>query len=134
MNMSKIKTFDQYLEERFNGEDVMPDDFFEVVGDSRPTQLLVSLTKTVTTDSPEVKGWDVMSELQKEMLSAIDGIDGFRFAGDGFNRNEDENGAFTIVANIKLLYFLPEDGDPVDLDAVFRGISGDTEVEVSEVE
>lgn len=132
--MSKnIKSFDQYLSERFH-EEVMPDDFFEVVGDSRPTQLLVSLTKTVTTDSPEVKGWDVMSELQKEMMSAIDGIKGFRFAGDSFNRNEDENGAFTIVANIKLLYFLPEDGDPVDMDAVFRGLSGDTEVEVSEVE
>ena len=132
--MSKnIKSFDQYLSERFQEEE-MPDDFFEVVGDSRPTQLLVSLTKTVTTDSPEVKGWDVMSELQQEMMSAIEGIDGFRFAGDGFNRNEDENGAFTIVANIKLLYFLPEDGDPVDMDAVFRGLSGDTEVEVSEVE
>lgn len=132
--MSKnIKSFDQYLSERFHEEE-MPDDFFEVVGDSRPTQLLVSLTKTVTTDSPEVKGWDVMSELQKEMMNAIDGIDGFRFAGDSFNRNEDENGAFTIVANIKLLYFLPEDGDPVDMDAVFRGLSGDTEVEVSEVE
>jgi hypothetical protein len=133
--MENIKSFDQYLSERFNEEEMpMPDDFFEVVGDSRPTQLLVSLTKTVTTDSPETKGWDVMSELQKEMMSAIEGIDGFRFAGDGFNRNEDENGAFTIVANVKLLYFLPEDGDPVDMDAVFRGLSGDTEVEVSEVE
>jgi hypothetical protein len=132
--MSKnIKSFDQYLSERFHEEE-MPDDFFEVVGDSRPTQLLVSLTKTVTTDSPEVKGWNVMSELQKEMMSAIDGIDGFRFAGDSFSRNEDESGAFTIVANIKLLYFLPEDGDPVDMDAVFRGLSGDTEFEVSEVE
>ena len=130
---NNIKSFDQYLEERFHEEE-MPDDFFEVVGDSKPTQLLVSLTKTVTTDSPETKGWDVLEPLQKEMLSAIDGIDGFRFAGDSFNRNEDENGAFTIVANIKLLYFLPEDGDPVDMDAVFRGLSGGTEVEVSEVE
>ena len=131
--MGTIKSFDQYLSERFNEEE-MPDDFFEVVGDSRPTQLLVSLTKTVKTDNPDTGGWDVLEPLQKDMLKSIDGIDGFRFAGDGFNRNENENGGFTITANVKLLYFLPEDGDPVDMNAVFSGMSSDVDVAISEVE
>ena len=132
--MSTIKTFDQYLSERFQEETEMPDEFFDVIGDSKATQMLVSLTKTVKTDSPDTTGWDVHDDLQQEMMSAIEGVEGFRFAGDGFNRNEDEDGGFTIVANIKLIYTIPADTDDVDLNAVFSGMSADVDVAISEVE
>lgn len=132
--MSKnIKTFDQYLEEMHHQEEQFPDEFFDVIGDSKAAQMLVSLTKTVHTATPETTGWSVHDSLMKEMMSAIEGVDGFIFAGDGFNREEDGKGGFTIVANIKLLYNIPLDGDPVDLEAVFKGLSADVEVAISEV-
>ena len=132
--MSNIKTFDQYIEEMYHQEEQFPDEFFDVIGDSKAAQMLVSLTKTVHTDSPETKGWDVLEPLQKEMLNAIEGVDGFLFAGDGFNREEDGKGGFTIVANIKLLYNVPADDDDVDLNAVFSGMSADVDVAISEVQ
>ena len=134
MNMNKnIKTFDQYLSERYREEKQFPDDFFGVIGDSKAAQMLVSLTKTVHTDSPDTTGWSVHDSLMKEMMKAIEGVDGFLFAGDGFNREEDGKGTFTIVANIKLLYNVPADDDDVDLNAVFSGMSADVDVAISEV-
>lgn len=59
MNMSNIKTFDQYLEEMYHQEEQFPDEFFDVIGDSKAAQMLVSLTKTVQTDSPDTTGWSV---------------------------------------------------------------------------
>lgn len=131
--MANIKTFEQYIAERFQEVDEIPDDFFDVVGDSKATQMLVSLTKTVKTDSPDTKGWDVLDALQQEMLKATKGAEGFQFAGDGFDRNEDEDGGFTIVANIKLLYNIPDGVDDVDLNEVFSGMSADVDVAISEV-
>lgn len=131
--MGNIKTFDQYLSERFQEETEMPDEFFDVIGDSKAAQMLVSLTKTVQTDSPDTTGWSVHDSLMKEMMKAIEGVDGFLFAGDGFNRKEDDKGGFTIVANIKLLYNVPADDDDVDLNAVFSGMSSDVDVAISEV-
>ena len=131
--MGNIKTFDQYLSERFQEETEMPDEFFDVIGDSKATQMLVSLTKTVQTDSPDTTGWSVHDSLMKEMMNAIEGVDGFLFAGDGFNREEDGKGGFTIVANIKLLYNVPADDDDVDLNAVFSGMSADVDVAIREV-
>ena len=132
--MSTIKTFDQYLSEKYDEfPEVFPDEFFDVIGDSKAAQMLVSLTKTVHTDSPDTGGWDVLEPLQKDMLKSIEGVDGFLFAGDGFNREEDGKGGFTIVANIKLLYNVPADDDDVDLNAVFSGMSADVEVAIGEV-
>lgn len=131
--MANIKTFEQYISESFQKVDEMPDDLFDVVGDSKATQMLVSLTKTVKTDSSDTKGWDVLDALQQEMLKAIEGAEGFQFTGDGFDRNEDEDGGFTIVANIKLLYNIPDGVDDVDLNAVFSGMSADVDVAISEV-
>ena len=132
--MSTIKTFDQYLSEKYDEfPEVFPDEFFDVIGDSKAAQMLVSLTKTVHTDSPDTGGWDVLEPLQKDMLKSIEGVDGFLFAGDGFNREEDGKGGFTIVANIKLLYNVPADDDDVDLNAVFSGMSADVDVAISEV-
>lgn len=132
--MGNIKTFEQYIAESFQEVDEMPDEFFDVIGDSRATQMLVSLTKTVKTDSPDTTGWDVHDALMKEMMSAIEGVDGFRFAGDSFNRVEGEDGGFTIVADIKLIYTIPADTDDVDLNAVFSGMSADVDVAISELE
>ena len=128
-----IKTFNQYLSERYREEKQFPDDFFGIIGDSRATQMMVSLTKTVQTDSPETTGWSVHDSLMKEMMKTIEGVDGFLFAGDGFNREENGDGGFTIVANIKLLYNVPADGEDVDLNAVFSGMSEDVDVAISEV-
>ena len=132
--MSNIKTFDQYIEEMYHQEEQFPDEFFDVIGDSKAAQMLVSLTKTVHTDSPDTGGWDVLEPLQKDMLKSIEGVDGFLFAGDGFNREEDGKGGFTITANIKLLYNVPADDDDVDLNAVFSGMSSDVDVAISEVQ
>lgn len=131
--MGNIKTFDQYLEEMHHQEEQFPDEFFDVIGDSKAAQMLVSLTKTVQTDSPDTTGWSVHDSLMKEMMKAIEGVDGFLFAGDGFNREEDGKGGFTITANIKLLYNVPADDDDVDLNAVFSGMSADVDVAISEV-
>lgn len=133
--MSTIKTFDQYLSEKYDEfPEVFPDEFFDVIGDSKAAQMLVSLTKTVQTDSPDTTGWSVHDSLMKEMMKAIEGVDGFLFAGDGFNREEDGKGGFTIVANIKLLYNVPADDDDVDLNAVFSGMPADVDVAISEVQ
>ena len=75
----------------------------------------------------------VIRSLKKEMMKAIEGVDGFLFAGDGFDREEDGNGGFTIVANFKLLYNVPADGEDVDLNAVFSGMPADVDVAISEV-
>ena len=132
--MSNIKTFDQYLEEMYHQEEKFPDEFFDVIGDSKATQMLVSLTKTVQTDSPDTTGWSVHDSLMKEMMKAIEGVDGFVFSGSSFNRERDSKGGFTITANIKLLYNVPADDDDVDLNAVFSGMSADVEVAISEVQ
>ena len=132
--MGNIKTFEQYIAEIFQEVDEMPDEFFDVIGDSKAAQMLVSLTKTVQTDSPDTTGWSVHDSLMKEMMKAIEGVDGFLFAGDGFNREEDGKGGFTIVANIKLLYNVPADDDDVDLNSVFSGMSADVDVAISEVQ
>ena len=132
--MGNIKTFEQYIAESFQEVDEMPDEFFDVIGDSKAAQMLVSLTKTVQTDSPDTTGWSVHDSLMKEMMKAIEGVDGFLFAGDGFNREEDGKGGFTIVANIKLLYNVPADDDDVDLNSVFSGMSADVDVAISEVQ
>ena len=131
--MSIVKTFDQYLEEMYHQDEQFPDEFFDVIGDSKAAQMLVSLTKTVHTDSPDTTGWNVHDSLKKEMMKAIEGVDGFLFAGDGFDREEDGNGGFTIVANFKLLYNVPADGEDVDLNAVFSGMPTDVDVAISEV-
>ena len=140
MNMNKnmnknIKTFDQYLSERYREEQQFPDDFFDFddIGDSKTTQMMVLLTKTVQTDSPDTTGWSVHDSLMKEMMKAIEDMDGFLFAGDGFNREENGDGGFTIVANIRLLYNVPADGEDVDLNAVFSGMPTDVDVAISEV-
>ena len=133
--MSKnIKTFDQYLSERFQEEQNLPDDFFDfdVIGDSKATQMQVTLTKTVQTDSPKTTGWSVHDSLMKEMMKAIEGVDGFLFAGDGFNREENGDGGFTIVANIKLLYNVPADDEDIDMNAVFSRMPADVDVAISE--
>ena len=134
--MSKnIKSFDQYLSERFQEEqfpEVFPDEFFDVIGDSKATRLLVSLTRTVKTDSPETTGWSVHDSLMKDMLGAIEGNEAFTFAGDSFNRNEDEDGGFTIVANIKMFYNVPADDEGIDLESLFRGLP-DVDVEITEI-
>jgi hypothetical protein len=132
--MSNIKTFDQYIEEMHHQGDQFPDEFFDVIGDSKATQMLVSLTKTVQTDSPSTTGRSVYDTLMKEMMKAIEGVDGFLFAGDSYNREQNDKGGFTIVANIKLLYNVPADDDDVDLNAVFSGMSADVDVAISEVE
>ena len=132
--MSKnIKTFDQYLSERFQEEQNLPDDFFDfdVIGDSKATQMQVTLTKTVQTDSPKTTGWSVHDSLMKEMMKAIEGVDGFLFAGDGFNREENGDGGFTIVANIKLLYNVPADDEDIDMNAVFSRMPADVDVAIS---
>ena len=131
--MNNIKTFDQYLEEMYHQDDQFPDEFFDVIGDSKATQMLVSLTKTVQTDSPATTGRSVYDALMKEMMKAIEGVDGFLFAGDSYNREQNDKGGFTIVANIKLLYNVPADDDDVDLNAVFSGMSADVDVAISEV-
>jgi hypothetical protein len=115
-------------------EEQFPDEFFDVIGDSKATQMLVSLTKTVQTDSPSTTGRSVYDTLMKEMMKAIEGVDGFLFAGDSYNREQNDKGGFTIVANIKLLYNVPADDDDVDLNAVFSGMSADVDVAISEVE
>lgn len=131
--MSNIKTFDQYLEEMHHQEEQFPDEFFDVIGDSKAAQMLVSLTKTVHADSPDITGRSVYNTLMKEMMKAIEGVDGFLFAGDSYNREQNDKGGFTIVANIKLLYNVPADDDDVDLNAVFSGMSADVDVAISEV-
>ena len=64
--MSNIKTFDQYLEEMHHQDEQFPDEFFDVIGDSKAAQMLVSLTKTVHTDSPSTTGRSVYDTLMKE--------------------------------------------------------------------
>lgn len=134
MNMGNIKTFDQYIEEMYKQEEQFPDELFDMTVEIKAAQMLVSLTKTVKTDSHDITGWSVIDSLIKETMKAIKGVDGFQFAGDGFDREEDDKGGFTIVANIKLLYNIHSVDDDVDLNAVFSGMSSDVEVAISEVQ
>ena len=59
--------------------------------------------------------------------------EGFVFAGDGFDRKNNDEGGFEITSNIKFLYNAP-DADEKDLKSMFRNLPGNVDVQINEVE
>lgn len=122
--IKKIKSFDQYLKERMNIDDI---------ANRESNEMLVSITKTVVVDNDEKNVWDIHEDFMKEVMEITEDAEGFVFAGDGFDRKNNDTGGFEIASNIKFLYNAP-DGEKKDLKSMFRNLSGDVDIEISEVE
>jgi hypothetical protein len=95
--------------------------------------MLVSITKTVVVDNDEKNVWDIHEDFMKEVMEITEDAEGFVFTGDGFDRKNNDTGGFEITSNIKFLYNAP-DADEKDLKSMFRNLSGDVDIEISEVE
>lgn len=148
--IKKIKSFEQFLSEKINSEEVAEAAEVEKVEESvevtevaeiaeneikkEPNEMLVSITKTVVVDNDEKNVWDIHEDFMKEVMEITENAEGFVFTGDGFDRkNNDDEGGFEMTSNIKFLYNAPE-SDEKDLKSMFRNLSGDVDIQISEVE
>ncbi len=147
--IKKIKSFEQFLSEKINSEEVAEAAEVEKVEESvevtevaeiaeneiekEPNEMLVSITKTVVVDNDEKNVWDIHEDFMKEVMEITENAEGFVFAGDGFDRKNNDEGGFEMTSNIKFLYNAPE-SDEKDLKSMFRNLSGDVDIQISEVE
>jgi hypothetical protein len=122
--IKKIKSFEQFLSEKVNVDEAVV---------REPNEMLVSITKTVVVDNDEKNVWDIHEDFMKEVMEITEDAEGFVFTGDGFDRKNNDTGGFEITSNIKFLYNAP-DADEKDLKSMFRNLSGDVDIEISEVE
>jgi hypothetical protein len=121
--IKKIKSFEQYLSEKVNVDEAV---------EKESNEMLVSITKTVV-DNDEKNVWDIHEDFIKEVTEITEDAEGFVFAGDGFDRKNNDDGGFEMTSNIKFLYNAP-DGEKKDLKSMFRNLSGDVDIQISEVE
>jgi hypothetical protein len=144
--LKKIKSFEQFLSEKTNTEEVAEvkevaesvevtevTEVAENETEKKSNEMLVSITKTVVVNNDEKSVWDIHEDFIKEVTEITEDAEGFVFSGDGFDRKNNDEGGFEMTSNIQFLYNAP-DADEKDLKSMFRNLSGDVDIEISEVE
>ena len=141
--LKKIKSFEQFLSEKTNAEEVAEvekveesvevEEVAENEVEKKSNEMLISITKTVVVNNDEKSVWDIHEDFIKEVTEITEGVEGFVFTGDGFDRKNNDEGGFEMTSNIQFLYNAP-DAEEKDLKSIFRNLSGDVDIQISEIE
>lgn len=99
---------------------------------NKPKRMLISFTKTLKSKYNGNSGWRLYDDLTDDISYTIDGIDGFQFVSDGFNRESNSEKKLIITANMKLIY-TEQKGKNVDLKTLFKGLPSDISVKITEL-